>query len=178
MSQNIIESSQAKNSTLSQNLSTDFENQIDFSLIELLPSGRVEARNLHKFLGVGDHFPTWICRLIQARNFEMNKQIFHKTTQSKTKPRIDYELSVDCAIEICILLSLSKKRILARKYLSNIQQATKNNISIKESLLLKLYSNNPLEVATAYKALLELEINLDRLNQLKNRKLNNSIYDR
>ena len=70
--------------------------------------------------------------------------------------RSDYELTIDCAKDIC-LSSLSNKKLLAVNYLYLVEQQRKNYNSLKNNLLLKLYSDDSLEVDIAYQKLLELD---------------------
>ena len=101
--------------------------EIDFSLIALLPNGRVEARNLWKFLESKQEFANWIKNIVQEYDFEANVEVFDKLIKNPLggRPTQDYELTVDCAKEIC-MISKSDKGKQARKYFIAMEQKARN----------------------------------------------------
>ena len=98
--------------------------EIDFSLIALLPNGRVEARNLWKFLESKRQFGNWIEKLIEDYQFEEDND-FNKFVKPLENNKTDYELTVDCAKEIC-MVSRTDKGKQARKYFIAMEQKARN----------------------------------------------------
>ena len=92
----------------------------DFSLIQLLPNGKVNANNLHLFLRVKTKFADWIKRLISDYDFQDGKD-FLKIEKPLENNKTDYELSLDMAKEIC-MVSKSQKGKGARKYFIACEQ--------------------------------------------------------
>ncbi len=133
--------------------------EVDLSLIQVLPNGRVDGENLHKFLQVRTKFADWIKRLITDYEFASQKD-FLKFEKPHENNKTDYYLSIDMAKEIC-MVSKTKKGKEARKYFIACEEKSKQIIQPvvdqRQALLLKLFSNDSAEVATAYKTLVQLE---------------------
>lgn len=134
---------------------TESINEIDFSLIKLLPNGKVNARNLWQFFGSKKEFSNWIKNLIEDYDFEETKD-FDKIIKPHENNKTDYELTINCAKEIS-MVSKTEQGKNARKYFIAMEQKAKTQLSSKDSLHLQLFSNDPLVIATAHKALVQLE---------------------
>lgn len=112
----------------------------DFTLIALLPNGRVDARGLWQFLESKKEFANWIKQLIVDYDF-VDKKDFDKKIKPLENNKTDYELSIDMAKEIC-MVSKSQKGKGARKYfIACEQKALELNIKVitEEEQLLNLF---------------------------------------
>jgi len=78
-----------------------------------------DARQLHRFLGVGKDFTTWIKLRIRQYGFELNRDYLLTQTGEQlpcgTKWRSDYLLSLDMAKELAMVERTPQGR-LARRY--------------------------------------------------------------
>ena len=134
------------------------QDSVDFSLIEILPSGRVSARNLYKFLELRhSDIARWLTSKIKENDFAIeNEDYWGFSTFAEGNQIQDFELTPNFAKKLA-MMSKSANSEKVRDYFLAMEQKAKSNISSKDALLLKLYSSDPLEVATAHKALVELE---------------------
>lgn len=121
----------------------------------------VNARDLHKGLGIGKDFSTWIKDMLKY-GFEENVDyiVFTEFGEKGGRPKKEYVLKIDMAKEIA-MIQRSEKGKQVRKYFIECEKKLKEivpMISKKEQLLLQLFSNNPAEVANAHKQLTEIEV--------------------
>lgn len=123
--------------SLGNNITSAVEtiNTVDFTLISLLPNGRIEARNLWEFLESKKDFSDWIKNLVEEYDFEAGKEVFHKTVVNPNggRPRFDYELTIDCAKEICMVSKTERGR-QARKYFIAMEQRAREIKSVDKKL--------------------------------------------
>lgn len=94
----------------------------------------VDGRELHEFLGVGRDFSTWIKDKIEKYGFIKGMDFSPKSgkTPDGGRPRIDYELSIDMAKELCMVENNEKGR-QARKYFIECERRLKQ-IAIPRTL--------------------------------------------
>lgn len=94
----------------------------------------VDGRELHEFLGVGRDFSTWIKDKIEKYGFIEGMDFSPKSgkTSDGGRPRIDYELSIDMAKELCMVENNEKGR-QARKYFIECERRLKQ-IAIPRTL--------------------------------------------
>lgn len=113
------------------------DSEVDFSLIELLPNGRVDARNLQIFLESSQQFADWMKSLIENYDFQEGFEVFHKNVKNPNggRPRTEYELSISCAKEIC-MVSRSEKGKQARKYFIAMEEKAKEIKSLSPAEIL------------------------------------------
>ena len=137
----------------------------------------VSARDLHNKLGIGKDFTTWV-KFISKYGFEENidyNRIWidtrvHKNgdvaitsvepTEDKWAYKSDYILKIDCAKEICMIQRTDIGR-QCRKYFIECERKLKENklqLTRKEELQLKLFSNDSMEVVNAHKELVQIEV--------------------
>ena len=137
----------------------------------------VSARDLHNKLGIGKDFTTWV-KFISKYGFEENidyNRIWidtrvHKNgdvaitsvepTEDKWAYKSDYILKIDCAKEICMIQRTDIGR-QCRKYFLECERKLKENklqLTRKEELQLKLFSNDSMEVVNAHKELVQIEV--------------------
>jgi phage anti-repressor protein len=114
---------------------TNTENQ-DFSLIQLKANGKVEARNLHLFLQSKKEFAHWIQKIILDYEFT-EKQDFDKIVKPHENNKIDFELTIEMAKEIC-MLSKSQFGKRARLYFLECEKKTKTIPTQKPLTLIEL----------------------------------------
>ena len=130
----------------------------------------VSARDLHKVLKVEKAFSTWI--QVQLENVDAieNEDFFPlKEESTGGRPSIDYALKIDIAKEISMVVGVSprtnketrKISKQVRKYFLECERQLKENklqLTRKEELQLKLFSNDSMEVVNAHKELVQIEI--------------------
>lgn len=130
----------------------------------------VSARDLHKVLKVEKAFSTWI--QVQLENVDAieNEDFFPlKEESTGGRPSIDYALKIDIAKEISMVVGVSprtnketrKISKQVRKYFLECERQLKENklqLTRKEELQLKLFSNDSMEVVNAHKELVRIEI--------------------
>lgn len=130
----------------------------------------VSARDLHKVLKVEKAFSTWI--QVQLENVDAieNEDFFPlKEKSTGGRPSIDYALKIDIAKEISMVVGVSprtnketrKISKQVRKYFLECERQLKENklqLTRKEELQLKLFSNDSMEVVNAHKELVQIEI--------------------
>ena len=94
----------------------------------------VDGRELHEFLEVGRDFSTWIKDKIEKYGFIEGMDFSPKSgkTSDGGRPRIDYELSIDMAKELCMVENNEKGR-QARKYFIECERRLKQ-ITIPRTL--------------------------------------------
>lgn len=111
-------------------------------LIKVDLNRRINARELHNFLGSKQKFGNWINRKIQDYDFIERTDYIIKTWKSpgRSRPRTDYLLTITMAKEFC-LVENNEKGKQARLYLievekrfKNMTQALKIPLSIEEIL--------------------------------------------
>ena len=129
----------------------------------------VSARDLHKGLildeGKSERFSQWFNRYLKY-GFEENidymvcKKIYAANQYGGEKELEDYALKIDMAKEIC-MLQRSEKGRQCRKYFIECERKLKENklqLTRKEELQLKLFSNDSMEVVNAHKELVQIEV--------------------
>ena len=129
----------------------------------------VSARDLHKVLildeGKAERFSQWFNRYLKY-GFEENidyvvcKKIYAANQYGGEKELEDYALKIDMAKEIC-MLQRSEKGRQYRKYFLECERKLKENklqLTRKEELQLKLFSNDSMEVVNAHKELVQIEV--------------------
>ena len=129
----------------------------------------VSARDLHKGLildeGKSERFSQWFNRYLKY-GFEENidymvcKKIYAANQYGGEKELEDYALKIDMAKEIC-MLQRSEKGRQCRKYFIECEKQLKENklqLTRKEEVQLKLFSNDSMEVVNAHKELVQIEI--------------------
>ena len=129
----------------------------------------VSARDLHKGLildkGKSERFSQWFNRYLKY-GFEENidymvcKKIYAANQYGGEKELEDYALKIDMAKEIC-MLQRSEKGRQYRKYFLECERKLKENklqLTRKEELQLKLFSNDSMEVVNAHKELVQIEV--------------------
>lgn len=87
---------------------------------------KVDGRELHEFLEVGRDFPTWFKDKVEKYGFVQGEDfspISGKTPEGG-RPRIEYELSLDMAKEICMVENNERGR-QARKYFIECERRAK-----------------------------------------------------
>ena len=124
----------------------------------------VLARNLYKGLEITDRFSRWFERMCEY-GFTENED--YTSVKSSTvvnngavKELQDYALKIDMAKEIC-MLQRSEKGRQCRKYFIECERKLKENklqLTRKEELQLKLFSNDSMEVVNAHKELVQIEV--------------------
>ena len=124
----------------------------------------VSARNLYKGLEITDRFSRWFERMCEY-GFTENED--YTSVKSSTvvnngavKELQDYALKIDMAKEIC-MLQRSEKGRQCRKYFIECERKLKENklqLTRKEELQLKLFSNDSMEVVNAHKELVQIEV--------------------
>jgi len=94
----------------------------------------IDGRELHEFLEVGRDFSTWIKDKIEKYGFIEGMDFSPKSgkTSDGGRPRIDYELSIDMAKELCMVENNEKGR-QARKYFIECERRLKQ-ITIPRTL--------------------------------------------
>lgn len=89
----------------------------------------VSARDLHKFLGVGKDFSTWLKNRIGEYNFVENTDfiVFPKIGENlpSGRPLIEYYVSIDMAKELCMVEKNDKGKE-ARKYFIECEKKLKS----------------------------------------------------
>ena len=129
----------------------------------------VSARDLHKALILDDNreerFSQWFNRYLKY-GFEENIDYFtgvkkFTVVNNGAKRELDdYALKIDMAKEICMLQKSDKGRQY-RKYFLECENKLKEQVpqlSLKEQLQLKLFSNDSMEVVNAHKELVKIEV--------------------
>ena len=129
----------------------------------------VSARDLHKVLildeGKAERFSQWFNRYLKY-GFEENidyvvcKKIYAANQYGGEKELEDYALKIDMAKEIC-MLQRSEKGRQYRKYFLECERKLKENklqLTRKEELQLKLFSDDSMEVVNAHKELVQIEV--------------------
>ena len=129
----------------------------------------VSARDLHKVLildeGKAERFSQWFNRYLKY-GFEENIDYFTGVKKftvvnnGATRELEDYALKLDMAKEIC-MLQRSEKGRECRKYFIECERKLKENklqLTRKEELQLKLFSNDSMEVVNAHKELVQIEV--------------------
>ena len=129
----------------------------------------VLARDLHKGLildeGKSERFSQWFNRYLKY-GFEENIDYFTGVKKftvvnnGATRELEDYALKLDMAKEIC-MLQRSEKGRECRKYFIECERKLKENklqLTRKEELQLKLFSNDSMEVVNAHKELVQIEV--------------------
>ena len=129
----------------------------------------VSARDLHKGLildeGKSERFSQWFNRYLKY-GFEENidyvvcKKIYAANQYGGETELEDYALKIDMAKEIC-MLQRSEKGRQCRKYFIECERKLKENklqLTRKEELQLKLFSNDSMEVVNAHKELVQIEV--------------------
>lgn len=88
----------------------------------------VNARELHEFLEVGRVFAAWIHERVEKYGFIEGMDFFPKAekTSDGGRPRIEYELTIDMAKELCMVENNEKGR-QARKYFIECERRYKQN---------------------------------------------------
>lgn len=84
----------------------------------------VSARDLHERLEIGTKFTTWFERMCEY-GFSSGKEFFPKvgeTSEMGGRPPIDYDLTIRCAKEICMLQRTEQGKII-RNYLLDLEDA-------------------------------------------------------
>ena len=129
----------------------------------------VSARDLHKGLildeGKSERFSQWFNRYLKY-GFEENidyvvcKKIYAANQYGGEKELEDYAIKIDMDKEIC-MLQRSEKGRQCRKYFIECERKLKENklqLTRKEELQLKLFSNDSMEVVNAHKELVQIEV--------------------
>lgn len=119
----------------------------------------VYARELHQYLGATERFSSWISRQFKngfEENLDYTSVKDFTVVNNGAKKEIDnYILTMDCAKQLSMMAKNNKGRSIRKYFIECEKQLHVDNT--KDKLLLSLFSNNPLEVATAHKSLLEIE---------------------
>jgi len=86
----------------------------------------VNGRELHEFLEIGRDFPTWFKDKVEKFGFIEGEDFSPKTgkTSDGGRPRIDYDLSIDMAKELCMVENNEKGR-MARRYFIECEKRLK-----------------------------------------------------
>ena len=124
----------------------------------------VSARELHDRLGIETRYNDWFKRMLKY-GFEENNDyipITQKkvTAQGNETTYTDHILKIDCAKEICMIQRTDIGR-QCRKYFIECEKQLKENklqLTRKEELQLKLFSNDSMEVVNAHKELVQIEV--------------------
>lgn len=125
----------------------------------------VSARDLFEGLGGKERFSKWITRML-GYGFEENidyvvcTKKYTANQHGGEKELDDYALKIDMAKEICMLQKSDKGRQY-RKYFLECEKKLKEQVpqlSLKEQLQLKLFSNDSMEVVNAHKELVKIEV--------------------
>jgi anti-repressor protein len=103
------------------------QDTIDFSLIELLPNGRVSARKLYKFLQLRQaDVSRWLDSKILNNEFAIeNEDYWGFRIVAEGNQIMDYELSPNFAKKIC-MMSKSNRGEEARNYFLAMEQKANN----------------------------------------------------
>ena len=128
------------------------------SMQELLPvnanskSGAVNARDLHKMLGVGKHFGSWIKERIEKYHFVENEdfEVFPENGKNLLggRPKKEYALSLDMAKMLCMVEN-NEMGMKIRKYFIEVEEKYKAitfNIPKTFSEALLLAANQQIEL--------------------------------
>lgn len=109
-------------------------------MININEENKVDGRELYTFLEIKTKFATWITRGIEEYDFEIEKDYTTKYYDIKDnelfddpKPhRIEYYLTIDCAIELCMGIKKNplSKNIL--KFLFNLKNGNEINLKIND----------------------------------------------
>lgn len=95
-----------------------------------------DARNLHKFLGVGKHFSSWISERIAEYGFVENQDyvIASQIREAKARGghnRKDYHLTLDTAKELAMVERNDKGRQV-RRYFIDCEKRLRNNVVVTQ----------------------------------------------
>lgn len=87
----------------------------------------IDGRELHEFLEVGRDFPTWFKDKVEKYGFVEGEDFSPKTgkTSDGGRPRIEYQISIDMAKELCMVENNEKGR-QARKYFIECEKQLKH----------------------------------------------------
>ena len=111
----------------------------------------IDARELHKFLGVGQRFNDWIKNRISKYEFEECKDfVIHKTMSQENQQvtnnindKIDYHISIDMAKELAMVERNAKGKE-ARQYFIQCEKELMKNIKPMTTAELAVFTVNTL----------------------------------
>lgn len=127
-------------------------------LIKIDDKGLVSARDLYEFLGATERFNSWFERYCKY-GFEegtdyTSVKSFTVVNNGAKKEIDDYAMTVEMAKEFS-MLQKTEKGSQARKYFIACEKKLKE-ISEEEKFKLQLFSDDPMEVVSAHKQLVEI----------------------
>lgn len=101
-----------------------------FELIKINRDQMVDARELHAFLGVATKYADWIHRRIDEYGFVEGVDfiVLKFETQYNQVDRVEYNLSLDMAKELCMVEKNEKGRA-ARKYFIEVERRWRETVS-------------------------------------------------
>lgn len=78
-------------------------------------NGNVDAREVYNFIGVKARFNDWFKNSIDFIDAKSGKDFYQKNSKSTGgRPTIEYDLTIDCAKEICLVQRSEKSKELRR----------------------------------------------------------------
>lgn len=120
----------------------------------------VDLEDLYNYLEIKTKRKDWLSRNIENNElFEEGFDYIKLTLKKEHESGIKYEKQIiatmDCAKQLSMMAKNDKSKNIRKYFIECEKQLHIDNT--KDKLLLSLFSNNPLEVATAHKSLLEIE---------------------
>jgi phage anti-repressor protein len=107
-------------------------------MIKINDNGKVNARNVYEFIGVKTRFNDWIRNSLHYVDAQENKDFYSKLSESTGgRPSIDYELTIDCAKEICLVQPNEKSKAL-RKWLISLSNKVDSGLLISPAQVLDI----------------------------------------
>lgn len=89
-------------------------------MIKVLENGKVDAREIYNFIGVKLRFNDWCTRSFEFMGAKENEDFYSKKSKSTGgRPTIEYDLTIECAKELCLVQRTEKSKEL-RKWLISL----------------------------------------------------------
>lgn len=104
-------------------------------MLKVKENNKVDAREIYDFIGVKVRFNDWCTRAFDYMDAIEGKDFYSKKSiNGRGRPTIEYDLTIDCAKEICLLQRTPKAKEL-RLWLIDLSNKRENLelITIKEA---------------------------------------------
>ncbi len=100
-------------------------------------TARVNARQLHKALGVGKRFASWIAERIKEYGFTEGLEFFPslgKTTGKVGRPSIEYQLTLGMAKELAMVERNDKGREIRRYFIEIEDRVSRGDVTLADEI--------------------------------------------
>lgn len=95
-------------------------------MIKINENNKVNAREIYNFIGVKSRFNDWFKNSIDFIGAKEGKDFYQKNSKSSGgRPTIEYDVSIDCAKELCLIQRNEKSKQL-RLWLISISKQVEN----------------------------------------------------